>query len=93
MLSDQGINGETYNLKLQHYTVSDADTTDIAGIHGYLYLKSVTKDYYWYQRSINNYYNSEGNPFAEPVVIYTNITNGRGIFYGSSADSFRFDIY
>jgi len=41
---------------------------------------SLTRDDYLYNRSLDIYYNSEGNPFAEPVVVQDNIENGYGIF-------------
>jgi hypothetical protein len=31
---------------------------------------------------VNGYWGSDGNPFAEPTIIYTNITNGYGIAAG-----------
>lgn len=93
LLSDQGIDGEAYPLEFTHFSVSDYDTTIYQDVHGLLLIESIGKDYYWHQRSLSNYYNSEGNPFAEPVVIHTNIENGRGLFYGSSIESFRFEVY
>jgi hypothetical protein len=46
-----------------------------------VYAHFLTTDaaYYHYHRSLENYNNSGGNPFAEPVVIYSNIEKGRGI--------------
>jgi hypothetical protein len=59
-----------------------------------LYLKSITKDYYTYLRSVNLYqetYNSD--PFMEPVVIHNNIKNGYGIFGAYDSDSSGFALH
>lgn len=46
-------------------------------------VENLSKEYYNYFKSIENYKNS-GGLFAEPTAIYTNITNGAGIAAGSS---------
>ena len=54
-------------------------------------LRSVSEDYYYYQRSLSQQQENPGAPFSEPVVLYNNIVNGQGIFagYSSSLDSIR----
>ncbi len=47
-------------------------------------LRSVSADYYKYQRSLTQQQNNPGAPFSEPVVLYNNIKNGQGIFAGYS---------
>lgn len=49
-------------------------------------LQAITADYYRYFKSQKNYERAQGNPFAEPTSVYTNITQGYGIFaaYGRS---------
>ncbi len=51
-----------------------------------LRLKSCSEAYYKYQRSLENYLYTEGDPFAQPVQVYNNIQNGLGIWAGSSED-------
>lgn len=46
----------------------------------YMLLMVCDKNYYQYQHSIEKQQDSDGNPFAEPVVIYSNIKGGVGIF-------------
>jgi hypothetical protein len=48
----------------------------------YLYaqLLHVDRHYYLYHRSLKNASRSDGNPFAEPVLVYSNITGGLGVF-------------
>lgn len=54
-------------------------------------LRSVSEEYYFYQRSLSLQQENPGAPFAEPVVLYNNIMNGQGIFagYSASLDSIR----
>ncbi len=47
-------------------------------------LGHTTKDFYLYARSATSQSWNDGNPFAEPVTVYSNIENGFGIFAGIS---------
>jgi hypothetical protein len=53
------------------------------------FFKSINHDYYTYLKSLNMYYETGGSedPFAEPVVIFSNIENGYGIFGSYSTDT------
>ena len=42
------------------------------------YLLNIDAEYYKYQNSLNNY--TYGDPFSEPIPLYTNIKGGLGIF-------------
>jgi hypothetical protein len=35
---------------------------------------------------------NEGNPFGEPVIIYSNIENGFGIFAGSTISTATIEL-
>lgn len=48
----------------------------------YTELISVSEEQYLYDKSIMIFNNNNGNPFTEPIQIYTNINNGFGIFSG-----------
>ncbi|MEL7119409.1 MAG: DUF4249 domain-containing protein [Bacteroidota bacterium] len=45
-------------------------------------LRSLSEQYYRYQRSLSLQQQNPGVPFAEPVVLYNNVVNGQGIFAG-----------
>lgn len=47
-------------------------------------LFSFSKDAYLYNKSIYSYYWSQGDPFSQPVQVYTNIEKGLGIIMGKS---------
>lgn len=55
-------------------------------------LYSCSEDYYKFIRTYLAYEQSNGDPFAQPVQVYTNINNGRGLFAGFSlaTDSITF---
>ncbi len=52
-------------------------------------LRTVSKEYYLFHNSLSRQQTSNGGPLSEPVIIYNNIENGRGIFagYSPSVDS------
>jgi Domain of unknown function (DUF4249) len=43
-------------------------------------LRSVSRNSYLFEQSLAAYNANNGNPFAEPVVLYTNISKGYGLF-------------
>ncbi len=44
---------------------------------------------YYYRTSLEDQLNVYGNPFAEPVIVYSNIENGLGIFAGRASSESR----
>lgn len=48
-------------------------------------VRTVSEAYYKYQNSFALQYYNDGEPFAEPVLIYNNIENGFGNFSGYSS--------
>lgn len=57
-----------------------------------LKIYSITKDYYHFLLSYNQYQDSNGNPFAEPVNVHNNIENGYGLFEVNSSKEIVLDI-
>jgi Domain of unknown function (DUF4249) len=51
----------------------------------------VNEDYFRYIKSVRNYSDVQGNPFAEPVNVVNNIQNGYGFFatYAIAVDTLR----
>ena len=49
-------------------------------------LRSISRDLYYYKRTLDAYYNSEDDPFTEPVLVHSNFSSGLGLFsvYASS---------
>jgi len=76
--SDILFDGENYELKVWLYNLYVDENIEDPKLA--IRLTNLTKDRYFRETSINNYRNSEDNPFAEPAVIFSNIENGYGIF-------------
>ncbi len=74
ILQDELFNGQTLNLNLDIYFT----TFDLQPI--YIKIYSIPKDYINYVKSEDKYYQANGNPFAQPVNVFSNIENGFGIF-------------
>ncbi len=57
--------------------ISSIDTLQY---RAHLRLSSISADQYKYYRALSDYFIAQSNPFAEPVVLYSNIDAGRGLF-------------
>lgn len=94
VFSDKIINGQKYNLTVSsmeghifyyydypyyhdsyvsHYYINNKRTL-------YFSLYSIPEEYYKYIQTMNLYFERQGNPLYEPVMVYSNITDGYGIF-------------
>ena len=75
ILSDQERDGKLLKSGDATYYYYQSDET-----HTRVFAKiyNTSKEYYDYHRSINNFQGD--SPFAEPVLVYTNIENGLGVF-------------
>ncbi|MSQ78244.1 MAG: DUF4249 domain-containing protein [Flavobacteriaceae bacterium] len=85
-VNDQDFNGQKKNMTFTFQdpnrwggpggpspTVSRYDTLELLTIQ-------CDEAYFKYHRSVESFSQNEGNPFAEPTFIYSNITGGIGIF-------------
>lgn len=77
MISDEFFSGSSYKISINTSTYNIAN--DSISTY-YLYFKNISNELYLYKKTLNKYYNANGNPFAEPVRVYSNIENGMGIF-------------
>lgn len=57
-----------------------------------IFVQTLTEDRFLYLRSLDAYYNADGNPFAEPVVVHNNVENGFGIFSLGNRNRFTFEF-
>lgn len=78
--SDNGFNGQTINFTGRQYIWSSGEGDEFFVVG----LKSLSEDLYKYKLSYSKYLDAQGDFFAEPVQVYSNITDGFGIFGGSS---------
>ena len=76
-ISDKAFNGQNYNFKLSYY--ANPGSTNV-----YIITRSLSADLFKYSISIQKYNQNSGNPFGEPVQVYSNVDDGFGIFSGYS---------
>ncbi|MEM1134991.1 MAG: DUF4249 domain-containing protein [Bacteroidota bacterium] len=80
LLNDVLFNGQNFKLNFKAEIFSNSDELIFE-------LKHISEDYYRYLLSIENYNFSDGNPFAEPVQVYSNVENGFGIVAAYASDT------
>jgi len=92
LFSNQYFSGNSTDFILNIDNTLYLKQSDTAKI--YIEIKSISKDFYLYQKSLKEYYNSINNPFSEPAEVYGNINFGYGIFagYNSVTDTFTIVI-
>ena len=63
-------------------------------VHFRFCLQHVSREYFFYSVSFFKYHEAGGasDPFSEPVVIYSNVKNGYGVFGSYSQDTVNFKI-
>jgi hypothetical protein len=87
-MKDELFNGTTKDLRL--YLAHDAlDTVMLNGLvlRPYIELYHVPEAYYRYIKTYQYAQNNNGNPFSEPINVFSSVKNGYGIFSITSLDS------
>jgi hypothetical protein len=104
--SDKVINGKKSNSQfivdansigmpfLDNSATVDGNPIPIYKTVVYFSLYSISEEYFWYIQTLNLYNKNFGNPLTEPVIIYSNIKDGYGIFAAAavSSDSLVFNF-
>ncbi|MCI5058358.1 MAG: DUF4249 domain-containing protein [Flavobacteriales bacterium] len=72
------------NLSMWHFSNDTSYASNFKKEMIYVILSSISKELYLYKESLNKYWNTVDNPFAQPVQVYSNIENGIGVFAGQS---------
>lgn len=86
LLKDDSFDGKKYSWRLGSYI--DAPKGSKLTIQ----LQSITKDKYLFLKSIHLNEAADDNPFAEPVLIHSNIYNGFGIFSAEARSYHTIDL-
>lgn len=86
--SDKIINGKKYILTiiLNKEVIGMNTSGDIQAVSFRLY--SITEEYFHYIRNLNLYSKNFGNPLTEPVLLFSNIVGGYGMFTGAAVSSY-----
>ena len=93
LFNDLLFNGQNKSLKIEipndDYKGSEGDYQwSYETISLRIYLHNISPSYYYYRTSLELYQNASGNPFAQPVQVFSNIENGFGVFAGSQVNYF-----
>jgi hypothetical protein len=94
LFNDLLFNGETKLLKVEipkELGFNDEDEKDYFFKTETLifYIHNISKSYYYFRTSLELYNQRSGNPFAQPVQVFSNINNGFGIFAGAQVSSYN----
>ena len=87
-LPDQGFNGQSYTTRLaveKDEGDEEEELPEGVEVLWTVRVNSVSEDLYKYLKTLERYNLSNGELFAEPVEIYSNINGGLGIFGGFMA--------
>lgn len=82
LIDDALFNGREIDLQFST-TLSTRAELDVKVI-----MKNVTEDYFKYNNTLNLQNQVSGDPLAQPVQVFSNIQNGRGIFMASAQTTF-----
>ena len=86
LLPDITFDGKEYELKMASFDYEEG----LKKIEVVLY--TITEDRYLYEKSLIRYDENDGNPFAEPVIIHENVSQGNGIFTMSAGTKDTIDF-
>jgi len=90
LFSDQLFNGKVFDLSfdiLKDYSYRMEDTVRFK-----VGLLKVEKPAFLFAVSMQKYGQAQGNPFAEPVQLYTNVENGFGLVSASNGEWHEFTM-
>ncbi len=88
IFSDKLINGQSRVLTLDIETYNFMEEVNPLEI----YVNAISKDMYLYYVQLSKYYEAQGGFLAEPVMVYSNIQNGLGIFGGYTISKMQMNI-
>jgi hypothetical protein len=85
IFSDETFEGKNYRVEFRHQ--GSSGFSEDGSLKYLVFLKNLNREQYLYIRSLQLQRDTEGNPFAEPVPVYSNVVGGYGIFTGFSHDT------
>jgi hypothetical protein len=88
VISDKVFDGREKMIVFSSYYYDEGLVADTV----FVKVLQTDKNFYHFHYSLDSYYGSEGNPFAEPTPIFSNIENGLGCFAGFSERVYAFPL-
>ena len=84
LLSEDGLDRD-----IKFSAATGINPIDFAMLHEYrVKVSALSEEMYLFYKSYTAYENANGNPFAEPVVLYSNMSNNMGCFGVSTTKRF-----
>jgi hypothetical protein len=83
---DEVFNGNTRSFRVRLESYIRPGTLDLR-------LVSISEATFRYYRTLERYAYTDGDPFAEPVQVFTNVTGGLGIWGGANVEQVMIDIW
>lgn len=83
---DEFFNGNTRTFRVRLESIIRPGTLDLR-------LVSISEAAFRYYRTLERYGYTEGDPFAEPVQVFTNVEGGLGIWGGANVEQVLIDIW
>lgn len=89
LFDDLLFNGQTNDLSVYSY-IEDISWSALPINYDYINVNlfNISEATYLYKKTYSIHQNTSGNPFAQAVQVYSNITNGFGIFGGAQIYTF-----
>lgn len=87
IFSDKLIEGKEHLISIELYPpfLVNPENSDSSSID--IQLQSVSKDYYLYMQVLEKHMGVRNDPLSEPVLAYSNVENGLGLFAAFSRSS------
>jgi hypothetical protein len=89
LLSDIYFNGKTYEVQLTGTSYSWGSEEEI---EVYISLFNISEAAYLYYKTVDQSQQAEGDPFAEPVRVYSNVEGGYGVWAAVSGKMVKADF-
>lgn len=89
LLKDAAIDGRTYTLK---FTLDDWYVERNFENTLTLSLIASSEAFFNYRRSYQAFSNTQGNPFSQPVQVFSNVEGGHGIFAGGTREIWEIEF-
>lgn len=91
LFKDSSFDGQEYTLdfEVENFIHDNSGGGGNFKASASLNLISSSEAFFNYRRSYLAYQRVDGNPFAQPVQVYTNVEGGYGIFAGGTRSSWR----
>ncbi len=86
IISDKTFDGKRVVLRATSYNSLQPSSPDERLV---VQLVHISKEKYFYLRSLSQYQDADGNPFAEPVTVQGNIEGGVGLFALEAVDTLQ----